>query len=393
MKSQEIFTEIDFFQKSKAGNLICGDSFMCQKLNEEGRKICVLSDGLGSGIKASVLSSLTTTMAVNYMARNESILYTAEAIIHTLPQDLAKQISYSTFCILDIDCFGYVKIIEYETPSFYLFRKENSIQIPRQQIAIDRKDMPGTFLYVSETRLEKEDRIICFSDGITQSGMGRQDMPEGWAHQVETYIHHLIHQHPLISASELSRKIVTQAEKNDAYSLVDDASCCVAYLRTPRNLLVCTGPPFDPDNDKYLAGRVKDFQGKKWICGGTTARILARELQLNLNKGDDTFPGDLPPESRMQGIDLVTEGILTLSKVERLLSGKSTDTPSDGIARKIIRLLHDSDKIQFLVGTCINIAHQDPNLPIELEIRRNVVKKIKFLLEKKFFKTVEITYL
>lgn len=393
MKNQEIFIEIDYFQKSKAGNAICGDSFMCQQLNEEGRKICVLSDGLGSGIKASILSSLTTTMAINYMAGNETILYTAEAIIQTLPQDAAKQISYSTFCILDIDCFGYAKIIEYETPSIYLFHNETPLPVHRQPIAIDRKDLPGTFLYVSEIRLEKEDRLICFSDGITQSGMGRSDMPAGWSGEIKNYIHDLIRQHPYISAGELSRKIVTQAEKNDGYSLLDDASCCIAYLRTPRNLLVCTGPPFDKNNDKYLAGRVKDFQGKKLICGGTTARIIARELHLSLSEEDYIPSNDLPPASHMEGIDLVTEGILTLSKVERLLSGKPESYSSADSARQITRLLRDSDKIQFLVGTGINIAHQDPSLPEELEIRRNVVKKIKFLLEKKFFKTVEITYL
>ncbi len=393
MNSEEIFTDIDYFQKSKAGNLICGDSFMCQQLQEEGRKICVLSDGLGSGIKASILSSLTATMAINYMSRNESILYTAEAIIHALPQDSDKQISYSTFCILDIDCFGYAKIIEYETPIFYLIRQGELIQIPRHPIAIERNDLAGTFLYISEIRLEKEDRIICFSDGVTQSGMGHPDMPEGWKHRIGAYVQELLRQHPFISASELSKKIVIQAEKNDGYSLVDDASCCVAYFRTPRQLLVCTGPPFDKNNDKYLAGRVKDFPGKKLICGGTTAQILARELHLTLYKSELSRTENLPPVSSMEGIDLVTEGILTLNKVERILSSISPDSSFSDPANKIIRLLRESDRIYFLVGTCVNVAHQDPTLPVELEIRRNIVKRIKFLLEKKFFKTVEISYL
>lgn len=393
MNSEEIFTEIDYFQKNKAGNLICGDSFMCLPLPEEGRTICVLSDGLGSGIKASILSSLTATMAINYMSRNESILYAAKAIIRTLPEDLEKHISYSTFCILDIDCFGYTKIIEYEAPSFCLVRKGEFIQIPRHSVTIERNDLVDTFLYISETRMEKEDRIICFSDGVTQSGMGRPNMPEGWKHRLETYIQDLLRQHPFISATELSKKIVTQAEKNDDYSLADDASCCVAYLRTPRQLLVCTGPPFDKNNDKYLTRRVKDFQGKKLICGGTTAQILARELQLALHPSTSPRTENFPPESGLEGIDLVTEGILTLSKVEKILSEKFPDTSSSDSANKIVRLLHDSDRIYFLVGTCINIAHQDPTLPVELEIRRNIVKRIKFLLEKKFFKTVEITYL
>ena len=118
----EVFIEVDCYQKNKAGNLVCGDSFMSQKLQDEGRIISVLSDGLGSGIKASVLSTMTVTMAMNYVAMNESILQTAMSIINTLPQDMVRKISYSTFCIFDIDCFGNTKVIEYETPPVCLFR-------------------------------------------------------------------------------------------------------------------------------------------------------------------------------------------------------------------------------------------------------------------------------
>ena len=112
MKESDIFIEVDCFQKNKAGNIVCGDSYMSQKLKEEDRIISVLSDGLGSGIKASVLSAMTATMAMNYTAMNESILQTALSIIHTLPKDMVRKISYSTFCIFDIDCFGNTRIVE-----------------------------------------------------------------------------------------------------------------------------------------------------------------------------------------------------------------------------------------------------------------------------------------
>lgn len=135
----EIFIEVDYFQKNKAGNQVCGDSFMSQKLKGEGRIIGVLSDGLGSGIKARVLSAMTATMAMNYTALNETILRTARSIIDTLPKDEVKQIGYSTFCILDIDCFGNTKIIEYETPSFYLFRKGESIKIQKQRSLLNAR--------------------------------------------------------------------------------------------------------------------------------------------------------------------------------------------------------------------------------------------------------------
>ena len=123
-----------------------------------------------------------------------------------------------------------------------------------------------------------------------------------------------------------------------------------------------------------------------------TASIVSRELQRPLTVSLEMTDKELPPVSDMEGIDLVTEGILTLSKVERLLAQGSSEK-KHGPAHELVSLLQDSDKITFIVGTRINVAHQDPNLPVELEIRRNVVKKIKDLLEMKYLKDVEIIYL
>lgn len=139
MKESDIFIEVDCFQKNKAGNIVCGDSYMSQKLKEEDRIISVLSDGLGSGIKASVLSAMTATMAMNYTAMNESILQTALSIIHTLPKDMVRKISYSTFCIFDIDCFGNTRIVEYESPAVYLFRRGQAVEIRKKKIRSNGK--------------------------------------------------------------------------------------------------------------------------------------------------------------------------------------------------------------------------------------------------------------
>lgn len=374
--------------------MVCGDCFMSQKLKEEGRIISVLSDGLGSGIKACVLSTMTATMAMNYTAMNETILQTALSIIHTLPRDMVRKISYSTFCILDIDRLGNTTMIEYESPACYLFRDNREIEVNKTRIPIERDDLQNTFLWVSEFQLQKEDRLICFSDGVSQSGMGTPEMPFGWDTGVKKYISDTIYQNKEISAKELSRKIVVQSERNDGYKLLDDTSCCVVYRRTPRNLLVCTGPPYENKKDKYLAEKVKEFPGKKILCGGTTATIISRELRIPIAVDLNIIDKELPPVSVMEGIDLVTEGILTLSKVEGILSAGNIEKKREsGPAEQLIRMLLDSDKITFIVGTRINIAHQDPNLPVELEIRRNVVKKVKFLLETKFLKDVEIIYL
>lgn len=388
------FIEVECFQKNKAGNIICGDSFVSHKYKEEGRVISVLSDGLGSGIQANVLSTITASMLLNFSIMNEDIIAASASVLKTLPEDSVRKISYSTFSICDIDCFGKVRIAEYESPSFCLYRGGKFVEVQKKKIPVEREDLENTFLWLSEFQMEKEDRIVFYSDGVSQSGMGSRVMPFGWDDNVKDFIIRSIKQNPEISAKELSRKIVMEAERNDGMTLKDDTSCCVMYLRKPRNLLICTGPPYDEANDSYLSDYVTGFQGKKIICGGTTAQIISRETGREITIDMDVFDKGLPPVSKMDGIDLITEGILTLSKVERVLSEEEPEIhKGNGPADMILKLLANSDKIIFMVGTRINTAHQDPTLPVELEIRRNVVKKIKQLLETKWLKDVDINYI
>lgn len=396
MRVNDDFLEVDHALRNKAGNVVCGDSFMSHKSAGQGRLIGVLSDGLGSGIKASVLSTITASMLLNFSRMNEDIMDYASSVLQTLPRDALRKVAYSTFCLCDVDCFGNVRVVEYESPSFLLFRGPRSVNVPKARVAVEREDIADSALWISEFTIQKEDRIVFFSDGVSQSGMGAPSMPFGWNEGVAGFISELITENREISAKEIAERVVGRSVRNDGGALRDDTSCVVMYLRQPRNLLICTGPPYDEKDDAYLSRSVVEFPGKKIVCGGTTARIVSREtwrsIGIDLGFPRTGISRDLPPESKMEGIDLITEGILTLSKVERLLiSGAGYS--SSGPAEKIIRMLADSDKITFLVGTRINIAHQDPTLPVELEIRRNVVKKIAHYLEKRWLKDVDVRYL
>lgn len=394
MRVNGCFLDVDFCQKNKAGNVVCGDTFVSHKFKEEGRVISVLSDGLGSGIKASVLSTITASMLLNFSMMNDDIVDSCATILRTLPRDVVRKISYSTFCVCDVDCFGKVRIAEYESPSFHLFRGEHLVPVAKTRIPVEREDMGNTFLLLSEFTMQKEDRIVFYSDGVSQSGMGSRAMPFGWEQGAQHFIAESVGRQPEVSAKELSRRIVVEAERNDGFSLKDDTSCCVFYMRKPRNLLITTGPPYDEKNDAYLSRFVTEFAGRKIVCGGTTAQIISRETGQPITLEMDSPDKELPPASRMEGVDLITEGILTLSMVERMLTEGRTDGGKSGSpADRMMRLLADSDKITFMVGTRINTAHQDPTLPVELEIRRNVVKKIRHLLESKWLKDVDIVYI
>jgi hypothetical protein len=175
----------------------------------------------------------------------------------------------------------------------------------------------------------------------------------------------------------------------------DDISCGVIYFREPRDLLVLTGPPVHPESDREIADMFASFKGKKIISGGTTASIISRELDKPIDVNMKSYDAKVPPWSDMEGADMVTEGIITMGVVSEMLARSgAVESAAEGrnAASRMVNMLLDSDRITFIVGTKINEAHQDPTMPVELEIRRNVVKRIASLLEEKYLKEVYIQY-
>jgi hypothetical protein len=392
------FIEVDHFQISKHNQSAPGDVFYAQKNASGGRIITTLSDGLGSGIKAGVLATLTSTMITNFILRNIPVKRSAEIIMNTLPVSKDLGISYATFTAVDIHPDSVIKIIEYDNPQYILIRGNSILQIEKQIIPFERTiketgpKIP-TLLYYSTFNAKPDDRIIFFSDGVTQSGMGNNQFPFGWGRDnVQDFILATIQKEPEISARELSRMVVFKAHSHDNYQAKDDISCQVIYFRNPRNLLVMTGPPWKEEEDATMANIFKTFDGKKIICGGTTAKIIARELDLKITIKPRRYDIDVPPESEIEGVDLATEGIITLAAVAKILENGPGDRRSGDPAVKMTELFLDCDRIHFVIGTKINDANYDPEIPVELEIRRTVVRRIAELLEKKHLKEVHLRF-
>jgi hypothetical protein len=217
----------------------------------------------------------------------------------------------------------------------------------------------------------------------------------GWGiDSVENFALNQISRMPDISATKLARKIMNQATMNDGFEPKDDTTCGVIYFREPRNFMLITGPPFYKIKDTHFVERIKDFGGKKIICGGTTAEIIARELgiEVEIQHGHKKVES-LPPSAKMRGFEMVTEGILTLGKVEEILENYNSDTHlRNSPPEEVTKLLLQHDSIDIIVGTRINWAHQDPEQPLELELRKFVVKRIVKILIYKFFKKVKVEY-
>lgn len=232
-----------------------------------------------------------------------------------------------------------------------------------------------------------------FSDGVTQSGLGKS-LPLGWRGEgVRKFILHEIQNDPDISSRELSSSIVQHACYLDGMCSKDDITAVVVYIRKPRRTLIVTGPPFSKESDKALGEKIKNFDGRI-VSGGTTAIIVSRELGSKVSVDLSCWSPDVPPASKMNGIDLVTEGMLTLSKVANVLERKIgvEQLPNDAV-KKYVEMLLNSDQVHFIVGTKINEAHQDPNIPVEIGIRRTIIGRLCSVLENVYLKETSVEYL
>lgn len=395
MTDDKVFIEVNCQQKHIEGERICGDVFLSAKLREENRVVVVLSDGMGHGVKANVLATLTSTMALNFTKEHKAPERIAEIIMNTLPVCSERKMSYSTFTIIDINQDGQTTIIEYDNPRTLILRGDRVQDLWWTQVVMNTEKNNGKEIQICSFSPQKEDRIVLCSDGVTQSGLGTEKYPFGWGREkLQEYLLEQVKVNKAISARRLASRVVAAAYKNDRYEAKDDTSCAVIYFRKPRKLLICTGPPYEKEKDNELAQMVSDFGGKKILCGATTSDIISREWKKKITDSFEFSDPELPPTSSMEGVDLITEGILTLSKVSKILNEYHDNYAiGKGPADQIVRMLRESDEIDFIIGTRINIAHQDPNLPVELEIRRTVVRRIARVLEEKFLKQVSMKFI
>ena len=385
-----MFIDIACAQKKKYNQIAYGDFFTSGRFPNMNRVVAVLSDGLGSGIKANILACMTSTMLLKFMENNADIEKSCEIIMNSLPVCKVRGISYSTFSAIDCYENGKAKIVEEGNPDFIWIRNGEILK-PEYQI-IQSKDFKNRKMKVYNINLAKYDRIIFCSDGATQVAMGTKFYPLGLERNgLIKIILNKLEQDPEISSKDLSNYLVKQIELiAPNKELKDDTSIVSIYCRDPREALIFTGPPYHQEKDSYYAKTFIEFKGKKAISGGTTANIISRELNIPVTADISLNSGKLPGLSKMEGVDLVTEGILTLTKtLEYLESGK----PEKNAAKTLMDFMLDSDCINFLVGAQMNKAHYDPNLPVEIEIRKNIIKQIAKVLEEKYLKKVEVQFI
>lgn len=422
----DLCIDIDYSQLYKHGQKIGGDVFYLDRATGSNVITAILSDGLGSGVRANVLASLTSHMASKLSLSPMDLQRSAEVIMDTLPVDSVKGISYSTFTIAriifsDNKSFIRVELIEYDNPDSLRFSASEPVEWKKESVRLRRKAaIKEEIVFSSSFEMKDGDRLIFFSDGVAQAGVALGQAPDqlrdagyvsydqmphrqkkaqpvtakGWGlENVSEYISGAIRKEPDISSRQLARDIVTQAYKYDNYKPNDDITCCVINVRKPRRTLIITGAPRNRDSDRKLGEIIMAYEGQIIVCGGTTAKIVARELGKDIT-ADKSPAGSLPPSSVIDGIDLVTEGMITLTAVsERLKKKVLLKEMNEDAAKRLIKLLRETDQIEIIAGTKINDELDDPATAAKIGLRFPVIDSIARSLRENYFKECEVKYL
>ena len=382
-------------QVTKTGQAACGDDVRFMTVEKENRHLAALSDGLGSGVKAHVLATMTTSMAIKFLESNVPTLEAAEIIMDSLPVCEVRKIGYATFSLFDFRLGGRARITEMGNPGYIHLRGTEEV-LPVKDDMVVSSHWPDREVRECEADFRPGDRIILCSDGVTQAALGqRRDMKFGWRRSgVLEFARKRIKADGEISAKDLSEAIVREALHLAPGGCKDDISCVVVYLRHPRVMRVLTGPPFYREHDADYARKGLLGEDHVVVCGGTSANIIERELgaKVRLTLADMRAAGGLPPVGKIEGIGIATEGILTLSRVLSALEERRPAAYEPAAARAILERLMRHDRIEFILGTKVNESHQDPGIPQDLELRRSVVRRIAQTLERKYRKDVIIQF-
>ena len=387
-----LFADIGYRSINHYGEELCGDHIDVIDQNEENSTVIVLADGLGSGVKASILSTLTSKIISTMVSEGLSLEECISTIAATLPVCSVRGVAYSTFTLIRLVNNEYAEIMEYDNPAVILLRDGRGVEIPKKEVNIG-----GKLIYSSRVKLQENDIFIAMSDGCIHAGVG-MSLNFGWGRRdIVTFMETFYDVG--FTAKTLSTILLDECNRLYGGKPGDDTSVCTIRIkrREPMNLLF--GPPSNRDDCDKMMSLFFSKEGKHIVCGGTTSSIAAKYLGKPIRTEIDFLDPDIPPISHIEGVDLVTEGVITVNRVLEYAKDYLKDNESykhwsykqDG-ASQICRLLfEEATDINFYVGRAMNPAHQNPDLPINFNIKMNLVEELSRCL-KKMGKRIKVSY-
>lgn len=387
----DLCVDIGYKSINHYGEQLCGDHVDVVEQNENSQ-IVVLADGLGSGVKASILSTLTSKIISTMMAEGLSLTDCVETIAATLPICSVRGVAYSTFTIIHVVDNETAEIIEFDNPQVIVLREGSNYLYKRTEMSIG-----GKTIYKSVISLKEGDIFIATSDGCPHAGLGTR-YNFGWKR--EDIINFML---PMVyvgyTAKTLATILVDECNRLYGGQPGDDATACVLKVRRREPVNILFGPPANPDDNDRMMSLFFSKEGKHIVCGGTTSSIAAKYLGKPLKASLNFIKSDVPPIAEIEGVDLVTEGVITMNRVVEYAKDTLKDNElyekwsfgQDGASLICRMLFEEATDINFFVGRAINPAHQNPDLPINFNIKMNLVEELSKSL-RQMGKRVKVSY-
>ena len=387
----DLCVEIGYKSVNHIGEQLCGDHVDVVESGEDS-SVIVLADGLGSGVKASILSTLTSKIISTMMAEGLSVEDCVETIAATLPICSVRGVAYSTFTIIHVKNNEEADIIQYDNPRVIILRDGKNYDYP-----VTEMNIGGKKILRSSVKLFENDIFVAMSDGCPHAGIGLS-FNFGWKRdEIISFMEGLAGVG--YTAKTLSTILVDECNKLYGYKPGDDTTACVIKVRkrVPMNLLF--GPPAKRDDADRMMSLFFSKQGKHIVCGGTTSSIVAKYLNKPIKASLSFFASDVPPTAEIEGVDLVTEGVITINKVLEYARDALKDKSlyekwgfgRDGASLICRMLFEEATDINFFVGRAVNPAHQNPDLPINFNIKMNLVDELSKCL-KLMGKRIKVIY-
>ncbi len=387
----DLCAEIGYKSINHVGEQLCGDHVDIID-RDDNSTIVVLADGLGSGVKASILSTLTSKIISTMMAEGLPIEECVATIAATLPVCSVRGVAYSTFTIIQLINNEYAEVFQYDNPHVILLRDGKNYNYPMTEMNIDGKKIFRSYIH-----LQENDIFVAMSDGCPHAGLGLV-YNYGWKRE------DIIDYMETISiagytAKTLSTMLIDQCNELYGGKPGDDATAAIIKIRKREPMNIMFGPPSSHDDNERMASLFFSKEGKHIVCGGSTSTLVARYLRKPLRASLKFEASDVPPIAEIEGVDLVTEGVITINRVleyakDYLGENKHYETwgfKRDG-ASLISRLLfEEATDINFYVGRAVNPAHQNPDLPINFNIKMNLVEELSKCL-KLMGKRIKVSY-
>ena len=374
------FIETSWGSLLKWGEELCGDRV--ELVKQEDGVLLVLSDGLGSGVKANILAGLTSKIITSMVTAGAELKDVVDTIASTLPVCKVREVAYSTFTMMQVDHEGNAYLVEFDNPTVILLRNGKRVFIPWVEQNISGKQIREAHL-----KLKLGDVAVTFSDGIIHAGVGRL-LNLGWQHEnVVQFLEETWQADD--TAYDVQHRLLNECNSLYQGHPGDDTTVAALRICVPNPCCVMVGPPVHPEDDEEIVGELLACPGIKVVCGGTTSQIVSKRLGKELKILLQYISPEVPPIATMEGIDLVTEGVVTLGKTLEILEQyEETKDPELLIAKKdgahllAETLVEKCTSVKFIVGRALNPAHQNPDMPISLSIKLRLVKDISECLKR-----------